>query len=328
MPAIGNEQHEEAAAEAEHPTAGERRELDHEQKAEEQGERGPVAMPSLEPQVDRQHQHEHRRELDPEVVRVARERVDAEDVLALDRAVDVDLARTAGERLEPAGVEVSARALRDGELGDAVRGVGRDAADECAEREPVELHAAARDQRDAGDEEQEVQEELHHPLCPLRERLGRLEVEPPDQVDEQERDEERQGDHGRALEPAVEALDAVDEECEQEESRHDVGERQRPGDLPLELRERDREDRREEEALEEGRALRKGARTVESNGGHGRVMVRRARCGLRRLNLEPRLEPGAARLRDGLLARCAYEVMPSYSTFHRPQPSRRTSAST
>ena len=125
--AVRDEQHEEAAAEPEHPAAGERRELDDEQKAEQHGERRPVAMSPLEPQVDRQHQHEHRGELDPEMVRVAGERVDAEDVLALDRAVDVDLARPAGERLEPAGVEVSARALRDGELGDAVRGVGRDA---------------------------------------------------------------------------------------------------------------------------------------------------------------------------------------------------------
>ena len=79
---------------------------------------------------------------------------------------------------EPAS-RFSARALRDGELRDAVRGVCRHAADERGEREPVELHAAAGEQRDAGDEEQEVQEELHDPLRPLRERLGRLEVEHP-----------------------------------------------------------------------------------------------------------------------------------------------------
>ena len=62
-----------------------------------------------------------------------------------------------------------------------------------------------------------MEQELDHPLRPLRERLRRLEVEPPDQVDEQERDEEREGDHRRALEAPVEALDAVDEEREQED---------------------------------------------------------------------------------------------------------------
>ncbi len=188
--AVRDQEDEEPAAETEHPATRERRELDDEQEAEQHRQRRPQAVPLLEAQVDRQQQHEHGRQLDPEVVRVSRERVDAEDVLTLDRAVDVDLARPAGERLEPARVEVPSGPLRDQELGDAVQGIGGDTRHERGEREPVEPDAAAGDQRDACDEEQEVEEELHHPLGPLGERLRRLEVEPPDQVDEQEGGEE------------------------------------------------------------------------------------------------------------------------------------------
>ena len=66
----------------------------------------------------------------------------------------------------------------------------------------------------------------------------------------------------------VEPLDAVDEERDEEQRGDDVRERHRPGDLPLELRERNREDGREEEPLDEGGAVREGARTVEGDRGH------------------------------------------------------------
>jgi len=194
-----------------------------------------------------------------------------EDVLALDRAVDVDLARAARQRLQPARVEVPPRPLGDQELRDAVGGVRRHPGDERAEGEPVEPNAATRDERDAGDEEEEVEQELHHPLRPLRERLRRLQVEPADQVDEQEGDEEAEGDQRRALDPRVEPLRAIHEEGEEEERGDHVGERERSRHLPLELRVRHREDGHEEEALDERRALRDGARTVEGEGHHGVV---------------------------------------------------------
>ena len=327
VPAVGDQQDEEAAAEPEHPAPRERRDLHDEEEAEHHGETRPPRVPRLEPQVDRQHQHEDRGELDPEVVRVAGQRVDAEDVLPLDRAVDVDLARAARQRLQPARVEVPPRPLGDQELRDAVGGVRRHPGDERAEGEPVEPNAAARDERDAGDEEEEVEQELHHPLRPLRERLRRLQVEPADQVDEQEGDEEAEGDQRRALDPRVEPLRAVHEEGEEEERGDHVGERERSRHLPLELRVRHREDGHEEEALDERRALRDGARTVEGDRGHGGVMVRRARAGYGGWISSHASRP-APRASATELAPCGYEVIPSYMTFHRPQPSRRTSAST
>ncbi len=134
-------------------------------------------------------------------------------------------------------------------------------------------------------------------------------------------------DQRRTLEPRVGALRPVDEKGEQEERGDDVGERQRPRDLPLELGVRDGEDRHEEEALDERSTLRDGARTVEGDRGHGGDMVRRAVQPLGRLDLEPRLETCATSLGDRARA-LRIRVIPSYMTFHRPHPSRSTSAST
>ena len=225
-------------------------------------------MPLLEPEVDREEEQDARRDLDPEVVRVTREGVDAVDERPLDRAEDVDLARPAGDRLEPRLVEVGARRLGDGELHEPVGAVRRDAADERRERQPVEPEPASRDQGHSRDQEEEVEDELDHPLRPLRQRLRRLEVEPPDQVHEEEREEERERDGCRARELPVEALDPVHDERDHEQERDDVREGHRPGDLPLELRERDGEDRREEEPLDHGGALDGGARSVEGDRRH------------------------------------------------------------
>ncbi len=130
--------------------------------------RGRQRLPLLQPQVDRQQDEDGHRQLDPEVVRVAGERVHAVDVLPSDRAVDVDLAVAAGDRLHEQRVEVAAGHLGVGELEDAVERVRREPAAEGAEREPVEPLATPGDERDAGDEEPEVQDELDHPLGPLR----------------------------------------------------------------------------------------------------------------------------------------------------------------
>ena len=96
----GNRQHEKPGAEPEEARPRERGQLDDEEKREDDGERDfqPVAL--LEPEVQRG-QHEQRdHELDPEVVRVAGERVGPEDARAADRPVDVDLARTTCDRRE------------------------------------------------------------------------------------------------------------------------------------------------------------------------------------------------------------------------------------
>ena len=105
-----------------------------------------------------------------------------------------------------------------------------------------------------------MEDELDHPLRPLCERLGRLEVEPADQVDEEERQEEGERHGSCARELPVEALDPVYREPDHEQERDDVREGHRSRDLPLELRERDGEDRREEEPLDDaGRARQRRA---------------------------------------------------------------------
>ena len=166
-------EHEEPAGEPEQAAPREGGEVDDREEGEEQGHRRSQPMAPLEPEVEREQEHDRRRNLDPEVVRVAREGVHAVDERAFDRAEDVDLARAARDRLQPRLVEVAARRLRDGELGEAVRAVRRDPADERRQREPVEAKPPSRDQRHARDQEQEVQEELDHALRPLRERLAR-----------------------------------------------------------------------------------------------------------------------------------------------------------
>ena len=245
------------------------------EKDQEQGERHAQPVAALEAQVDGQQEQDPGGDLDAEVVRVAGESVDPVDEGSFDRAEDVDLAGAAGDRLEPGFVEIRARRLGDRELCEPVGPVRGDPSDEGGEREPVEAQPAPRDQRDAGDEEQEMQEELDHPFRPLREGLRRLEVEPPDQVHEEKGHEERER-HGRsASHVSVESLDPVDRERDDEDERDDVREGHRPGDLPLELREGDGEDGREEQPLDEGGALGDGARAVEGDGCHARVMVRR-----------------------------------------------------
>ena len=269
QPAVRDREHEEAAREPEQATPRERREVDDREEREQQRQRDAIPVAALEAQVERQEQDDRGSDLDPEVVRVAGQGVHAVHEGALDRAEDVDLARAARDRLQPGLVEVPAGRLGDRQLGEAVRAVRRDPADEGRERHPVEAQPAARDQRDARDEEQEVEEELDHSLRPLSERFRRLEVEPPDEVDEQEGGEEAHRHHGRARHRPVEALEPVDEERDEEHRGDDVRERHRARDLPLQLRERDREDRREEERLDVRRAIHGHARTVDGDRGHG-----------------------------------------------------------
>ena len=92
-----------------------------------------------------------------------------------------------------------------------------------------------------------MEQELDHPLRPLVERLLRLEVVEADQVDEEERREEGEDDQNRARGTSVVGGEPVGGERDEEENRQDVGERDRPGHVPVHLRERDREDGREEE---------------------------------------------------------------------------------
>ena len=95
-------------------------------------------MPALEPQVERREHEQRDDELDPEVVRVAGERVRPEHLLRpADRAEDVDPGLARRDRLDQDLVEVRAH-LGEDELDDAVDRVERDPAAERSERVPVE----------------------------------------------------------------------------------------------------------------------------------------------------------------------------------------------
>ena len=161
------------------------------------------------------------------------------------------------------------------ELDHAVHRVQADPAEERGERVPVEANAPAREQRDSGHEEAEVEDELHHPLGPLRERLGRVEVVEAREVDEREEDEERESDHRGPGEASVVLLEAIPREEHEEDGREDVRERQRAGELPLQLVERDREDRQEEQPVEHGwastRSRASGSRTAAERSSRARV---------------------------------------------------------
>ena len=171
-----------------------------------------------------------------------------------------------------------------------------------------------------------MEDELHHPLRPLRERLRRVEVVEAGEVDEREGEQERERDDRGAREARVAALEPVPGEEDEEDGREDVGERQRAGELPLELVERDREHRRQEEPVEHGlrehalahRARERTACEVIAGEGSGSLADR--------LVLERRLElggPGPARRAPAPLA--SDSERRRRTTFQRPQPSRATS---
>ncbi len=263
--AIRQREHESTTGEPQKRTSRERRELDDEEKCERDCERRPQSVPGLEAEVERR-QHEQRDDqLDPEVVRITCQRVRAEHLLRpTDGAEDVDPGLARRDRLDEQRIEVDA-ALCERELDHAVDGIQPDTPEERGERVPVEAHAAAREQRDPGHEEPEVKDELHHPLCPLRECLRRIEAVEPCEVDEREQEEERECDERRPREARVAPLEAIPHEEHEKQRREDVRQRQRSGELPLQLVEGDREDREQEQAVEDGLdedALARGGRRV------------------------------------------------------------------
>ena len=261
------------------------RELDDEQERKQRRERQLEAVSALEPQVDGRQDEQRNDEHDREVVRIARERVGAKDVFARDCAVDVDRARPARKRRQDGAVEVVAE-LGRGELDEPVSRVDGHPADEGAERRPVEALRAPRQIGDAGDQETEVDEKLDEPFRELRERLLGLEVEVAGQVDEQEGAGERGRDDGGARQPPVAVGDARRQVAGHEQGGEDV--RQIDGDpgLPVDLLERDREDRGEEEERDEAG----GARS------HGRLLSSSARSSARAFRDSRSLSSGGSRV--------------------------------
>ncbi len=238
------------------------------------GERQPQPVAAAEPEVERRQHEQRNHELDPEVVRIAGERVRPEHARTLDRAVDVDLAGAARDRRQHRLVEVDPEHLRGAELHDPVERVRDEAGQEDAEGRPEEALVAPGDVRDADDEEEEVEQELDHPLRPLRQRRLGLEVEEADQVDEQEREEEERGRGGAPRDPAVARADARAEPGDEEDAGEHVGEAERARHLPLQLGEADREHGREEEDVDD-RAGAGGAHSERSSSASSSARARR-----------------------------------------------------
>ena len=140
--------------------------MDEEQESEQHRQRDAQPVPAFQSEVHRQQCQQRYAQHDREVVRVARQCVRPEDRRSVDRAVDVDRARAAGQRREDALVEVHATTRRE-QLEDRVHAVGREAERERGDRTPVKGPRPPRHVRDGGGEEQEVEDELDHPLEPL-----------------------------------------------------------------------------------------------------------------------------------------------------------------
>ena len=77
--------------------------------------------------------------------------------------------------------------------------------------------------------------------------IGGVEPEVADEVHDEERDEEAGRDDRRPRHAIVPAGEPVGREAHDEADRADVGEVDLAGDVPVDLLERDREDRRQEE---------------------------------------------------------------------------------
>ena len=248
-PVHDGEQHP-ACDEPEQPASRERRDLDEQQKAEQRGEGDLQAVPSLEPKVERRQHQQRDDEHDSEVICVPGQAVDPVDARLADRAPDVQGRRPTRDRVEDERVEIPPAEPRH-DLEEAVRRVRREARCEPADRPPVEALRAAREVRDARGEEREVDQELRHPLPVERECLLRLEVEEAGQVHDQERRAEAEHGENRRRHETVAVADAARDEGDEEEERDDVREVHAPGDVPVDVLERDREDRREEEERRE-----------------------------------------------------------------------------
>src|SRR5581483_6287362 len=146
---------------------------------------------------------------------------------------------------------------------------------ERGERAPVAALAARSEICDRGAEQEEVQQELHHPLAELRQALLRLDVEEADEVDEQERGEEDSDDRERARRATV----PRERERDEEEEREDVADLDIAGDVPVDLFERAAERRRVEQELRRLREPRDGARRGGGSGDGGgchRILRRRS----------------------------------------------------
>ena len=133
------------------------------------------------------------------------------------------------------------------ELEDAVGGVEDDSGGEDADRLPVEALRAPRQVRDAGEQEDDVDRPLEHPLAELRAPVRRVDREVADQVDEQEDEPEADDDRRGARQPPVAEREPLERPHDEECDREHVGDADRPGDAPVHLLERDHEDGREEE---------------------------------------------------------------------------------
>src|SRR3954447_15798756 len=247
---VRDREHEQADDDAEQPAARQCRQLHQEQKRQAHRERNAQAMAALQPQIHGEERQQRHAQHDGEVVRIARQRIGPVHGRASDRAVHVDRAGATRERCEQHVVEIHTSARRD-QLEHAVRAICDEPERESRQRAPVERDRAAGEVRNGCSEEEEMKHELHHPLPPLVERLLRLDVEEPDQIDHEQQREEHEHDRGRAREARHAPLER---ERDQEQNRQHIGDADRAGDVPVDLLPRDAEERREEERAADSHA--------------------------------------------------------------------------
>ena len=230
----------------EQPAARQGGQLDDEQERERDGERHLQPVAALEPQVQGHERQQRDDEHHAEMIRVAGDRVRPVDVRTIDRSVDVDVARAACDRRQDRLVEARARA-REKQLQEPVRRVDDHPGGEEAERLPVEDPARAGEVCDTHDEEQEVDGELRHALSVLGGGDRRVEPEVADEVHD-EKGHEEAGRHDRGPRHAIVAAgEAIRREARDETEGADVSEVDLAGDVPVDLLERHREDRCQEE---------------------------------------------------------------------------------
>ena len=156
------------------------------------------------------------------------------------------------DRPEDPLVQVATGRLGDRKLEQAIGPVRDQPRDEPAKRLPVEPGRVAAQVRDGGDQEEEMDDELREPLGELVPVESGVEVEEPDQVHEEEREEEGAEDSTGARHRPVPTPDPRDGERDHKEARGDIRDAHvDPTDRPADFREGDRENGREEQRVEE-----------------------------------------------------------------------------
>ena len=238
LPPVDDREHGAAYGQPEQAAPRERPDLGQHEKPEQHRERDAQAMALLQPEVDRCEQEQRHDEHHAKVVRVAGERIDPIHVRRADGAPDVDRRRAARDRVQDERIEIVPGHSR-GQLEHAVDRVRREPGAKPSDRPPVEALGPPREVRNPCRQEGEVDRELRHSFLEERQRLFRVEVEEPDEVDEQQAGGEGEHRDGRGRNSAVARGEPIGQERDDEKERQHVGEVHPPGHVPVHVLEGD-----------------------------------------------------------------------------------------